>query len=193
MVYSYRQPGANAVWVLIGACVIVFVATIILPDLEVFLGLVPAVILIRPWTLITNIFVHGGIGHIFTNMLTLYFFGTYLCTLMGEKRFLIVYFVGGLVGNIFYILLASPFSLAVGASGAIFALGGVLAVMRPNLRVFVFPVPAPIPLWLAVIGGFIIISFFPNIAWQAHLGGLVFGLVVGYFFKRRERGRPAWY
>jgi membrane associated rhomboid family serine protease len=193
MVYGYRRANLNAVWVLIGACVIVFIATTISPDLIYLLGLSRFDLASKPWTLITNIFVHGGIGHIFTNMLTLYFFGTYLCTLMGEKRFLIVYFVGGLVGNIFYILLASPFSLAVGASGAIFALGGVLAVMRPNLRVFVFPVPAPIPLWLAVIGGFIIISFFPNIAWQAHLGGLVFGLVVGYFFKRRERGRPAWY
>ena len=58
---------------------------------------------------------------------------------------------------------------------------------RPKLRVFVFPIPVPLPLWAAVIGGFLIISFFPNVAWQAHLGGLAFGLTIGYFFKKRPR------
>jgi len=98
-----------------------------------------------------------------------------------------VYFVGGILGNILYILLAPPFSIAIGASGAIFAVGGTLAVLRPKIRVFVFPIPIPFPLWVAVIGGFLIVSFFPNVAWQAHLGGLAFGLTVGYFFRKRER------
>ncbi|GAI53526.1 unnamed protein product, partial [marine sediment metagenome] len=96
-------------------------------------------------------------------------------------------FIGGILGNILYILLAPPLSIAIGASGAVFALGGVLAIMRPKLRVLVFPIPVPLPLWAAVIGGFLIISFFPNVAWQAHLGGLAFGLTIGYFFRRRER------
>jgi len=91
------------------------------------------------------------------------------------------------VGNVLFILLAPPYSIAIGASGAVFALGGVLAVMRPKLRVFVFPIPAPLPLWVAVIGGFLVVSFFPNVAWQAHLGGLAFGLAIGYFFRKRER------
>jgi membrane associated rhomboid family serine protease len=59
--------------------------------------------------------------------------------------------------------------------------------MRPRLRVFIFPIPAPLPLWAAVIGGFLILSFFPGVAWQAHLGGLVLGLAAGYFFRKRER------
>jgi len=91
------------------------------------------------------------------------------------------------LGNALYLLLGPSFSIAIGASGAVFALGGVLAVMRPRLRVFVFPIPAPVPLWAAVIGGFLILSFFPDVAWQAHLGGLAFGLIIGYFFRRRER------
>jgi len=86
-----------------------------------------------------------------------------------------------------FIFLAPPYSIVIGASGAVFALGGALAVMRPKLKVFVFPIPVPLPLWLAVIGGGLIISFFPGIAWQAHLGGLVFGMIAGYFFKKRER------
>jgi len=91
------------------------------------------------------------------------------------------------VGNIFYIILGVPLSIAIGASGAVFAVGGALAMMRPRLKVFVFPIPMAIPLWAAVIGGFLILSFFPNVAWQAHLGGLAFGLVMGYFFRKRER------
>ena len=106
--------------------------------------------------------------------------------LVGDGRFLITYFVGGILGNILFILLGPPFSIAIGASGAVFALGGALTVMRPGIRVFVFPIPAPIPLWVAVIGGFVILSFVPFVAWQAHLGGLVFGLITGYFFKKRE-------
>ena len=91
------------------------------------------------------------------------------------------------MGSIFYLLLGPSFVTAVGASGAVFALGGVLAAMRPKIPVLVFPIPVPIPLWVAVIGGFIILSFAPFVAWQAHLGGLVFGLIAGYFFRRRER------
>ncbi|MBM4433010.1 MAG: rhomboid family intramembrane serine protease, partial [Chloroflexi bacterium] len=91
------------------------------------------------------------------------------------------------LGNILYLLLGSPFIPAVGASGAIFALGGALAMMRPRLPVLVFPIPAPIPLWIAVIGSFVILTFIPSVAWQAHLGGLIVGLAAGYFFRRRER------
>ena len=135
----------------------------------------------------TNLFIHGSMWHIAANMITLYFFGRFLTMLIGDVRFLIVYFLGGILGNLVYILLASPYSIAIGASGAVFAIGGALAVMRPKLKVFVFPIPAPLPLWAAVIGGFVIISILPHIAWQAHLGGLVFGLMAGYFFRKRQR------
>ena len=113
--------------------------------------------------------------------------------LIGETRFLLVYFGGGILGNVLLLLLASrfPFGVAIGASGAVFALGGALAVMRPRLKVIIFPLPIPLDLWIAVIGGFLIMSFLPGVAWQAHLGGLVLGLVVGYIFRRREH-RAFW-
>jgi membrane associated rhomboid family serine protease len=120
-------------------------------------------------------------------MMTLYFFGSYFSRLIGDSKFLVVYFSGGILGNILYILLGEPLSVAVGASGAIFALGGALAMMRPKLRVFIFPIPIPLPLSIAVIGGFIILSFVPFVAWQAHLGGLIVGLISGYIFRRKER------
>jgi len=151
------------------------------------LGLAPGTFMERPWTLLTSMFVHAGFWHIFANMFTLYFFGRYVYQLLGEAKFLVVYFLGGLLGGGLYLLMASPLSIAVGASGAVFAVAGALTVMRPRLRVFIIPIPVPLPLWVAVIGGCLVMSFFPYVAWQAHLGGLVFGLAMGYFFGRRQR------
>jgi membrane associated rhomboid family serine protease len=141
----------------------------------------------RPWTIVTNLFVHGGIWHLIFNMLTFYFFGSFLSRLVGTRAFLIIYFFGGILGNVFFMLLGSPFAIVIGASGAIFALGGALAVLTPRLRVYVFPIPAPVPLWAAVLGGFLIMSFVPGVAWQGHLGGLVFGLIAGLVLRRGVR------
>jgi len=167
---------------------ILYIATSINDELIRFFGLQPASFWTRPWTIVTNLFIHDpfpGFWHILANMITLYFFGSYLIRLVGEKRFLITYFCGGILGNIFYMLLESSGPTAIGASGAVFAMAGALTVMRPKERVFIIPIPVPLPLWVAVIGGFLILSFFPYVAWQAHLGGLVFGLIAGYFFRRR--------
>jgi len=177
----------NAVWLLIGTNLLLFLATSIQPDLKETLGLQPASFTEEPWTIVTNLFVHADIWHILANMLTLYFFGTYLLGLIGENKFLIVYFLGGIVGNAFYMLLGDPNAIVIGASGAVFAAGGALTVLRPNLRVLVFPIPAPLPLWIAILGGFLIISLVPSVAWQAHLGGLLFGLLAGYFFRKKRR------
>lgn len=187
---SYSDFRVNSVWIILAVNIVLFLVTLVIPKLVIFLGLQPASVLRSPWTLITSMFVHGSFWHVIANMFTLYFFGTYLLRLVGEGRFLLTYFGGGLLGNILFLLLASPFSIGIGASGAVYSLGGALMVMRPTLRVHIFPIPVPIPLWVAVIGGFLIISFLPHIAWQAHLGGLVFGLVAGYFFRRRERRYP---
>jgi len=196
---SYQGFRLTPIWALIAVNFLFFIAALISPNLIFLLGLHPISpiwlfefdpsFLDQPWTIITNLFVHGGFWHIFANMLTLYFFGTYLTKLIGNGRFLAVYFGGGILGNILMLVLAPifPFRVAIGASAAIFAIGGALAAMRPKLRVLVFPIPVPLQLWVAVIGGCLILSFLPNIAWQAHLGGLILGLIAGYFFKKRER------
>jgi membrane associated rhomboid family serine protease len=182
---TYTTFSLNAVWFLIAVNVLVFVFTLVRPEAVYFLGLTPAYFLQQPWTIITNLFVHGGIAHIVVNMISLYFLGSFVLRLLGEKKFLLVYFVGGIIGNIFYLFLGPRLIPGVGASGAIFALGGVLAIMAPKLPVFMFFVPVPIPLWIAIIV-FLLISFFPGIAWQAHLGGLLVGVVAGYYFRRRR-------
>lgn len=184
---GYRTFSLSPVFISIVANLLMFVATSVSPTLVFRLGLVPAVFLSQPWTIVTSMFVHSGLWHLIANMLTLYFFGSSFSRLVGDVRFLVVYFSGGILGNVLYILLGEPLSVAIGASGAIFALGGALAVMTPKLRVIIFPIPAPLPLWIAVIGGFVILSFLPFVAWQAHLGGLVAGLIAGYFFKKKAR------
>ena len=184
----------NPIMVIIGVNFLLYIATTISSDLIINLGLwSPAEVFFQyPWGLVTSMFLHDGFFHLFANMLTLYFFGSFLNRLVGDRQFLLIYFGGGILGNIFFVALGTlmepnSLALAIGASGAVFALGGVLTILRPNLRVYIFPIPAPVPIWIAVIGGFVILSFLPYVAWQAHLGGLLFGLAVGYFIKKRGR------
>lgn len=189
--HSYSDGGVMPVVAIIITCFVLYLATVIASffgySLIGYLGMRPASLLAQPWTLITSLFMHAGIWHLLANMLTLYFFGTFLQRLVGTNTLLLVYFVGGIVGNILFILLGPPYATVVGASGAIFALGGTLAVLTPMARVYIFPIPVPMPLWVAVIGGFLILSFAPGIAWQGHLGGLATGLVAGFILRRRRR------
>ena len=199
----YRnQQGFNLgpVGFLIAINIILYITTSVRPDFFINLfGLSRSSFLAQPWTIVTNMFIHDpfpGIAHILGNMLTLYFFGSYLIQLVGERKFWIVYFAGGILGGVFYLLLSPPYSVAIGASGAIFAVAGALTVLIPRERVIIFPIPVPIPLWVAVIGGFLLLSLMPGVARQAHLGGLLLGLIAGYFFRRREhssqRGSHWW-
>jgi membrane associated rhomboid family serine protease len=120
---AYRGSRPTAVWIIIALNLLLFIATLINGNIILLLGLQPISFLARPWTIVTNLFIHGGVWHIFANMITLYFFGSFLCRLIGVKKFLLVYFAGGILGNIVFILLPpSPFSIAIGASGAVFAL-----------------------------------------------------------------------
>jgi membrane associated rhomboid family serine protease len=145
-------------------------------------------------------FVHGGFAHILFNMISLYFLGSFLIRAAGEKSFLAIFLLGGLVGNILYSLLGylvyrglippilgNPFTPGIGASGGIFALGGALAVIVPKVPVFIFFIPVPVPLWIAIIILIGLSFLFSGIAWQAHLGGLLLGLVAGLILRRRRR------
>ena len=144
------------IWIIMGVNLLFYIATMIQRSLIIStFGLTPMELGNEPWTIVTNMFVHAGLWHFLGNMLMLYFFGSYLLGLVGE------------------------------ASGALYAVMGVMAVMRPRLKVYLWFM-IPIDLWIVVVVGMLII--FPGVAWQAHLGGLVLGLAAGYFFRKRERG-----
>jgi len=183
---NYGGFTLNPVLVLIVINFVFFIATLINRNILVNLGVIPALFLERPWTILTAMFVHSGFMHILFNMITLFFFGRAIYQLVGPNKFLLAYFVGGILGNLLYVLLGEPYSIAVGASGAIYALAGALVVIMPKLtvRLYFF---IPMPLWVVVLVFFVIWSFVPGVAWQAHIGGLVTGLVAGYFFKKKLR------
>jgi membrane associated rhomboid family serine protease len=183
---TYRTVNLNVLWFIIALNVLIFIVTLIRPEIVYLLGLKPALLFERPWTIISSMFVHGSILHILFNMISLYFLGSFFIRAAGEKSLLAVFFLGGLAGNILFALLANPLSTGIGASGAVFALGGALAVMVPRVPVFIFFIPIPVPLWVAIII-FFLLSFLPSIAWQAHLGGLLLGIVAGLIFRRKRR------
>ncbi len=183
---GYGGFNLTPLWILIGINLVLFVATMINDNLVYQLGLVPSLLRERPWTIVTNMFVHAGFWHLFGNMLTLLYFGRALLQLVGQNKSLLLYFGGGILGNILYIWLGAPQSIAIGASGAVYAIAGALAIMIPRTRVFAYFV-IPMPLWLLVLVFFVLWSFIPGVAWQAHIGGLVAGLIAGFFFRRRTR------
>jgi membrane associated rhomboid family serine protease len=156
-----------------------------------YLGLIPYYLSARPWTLVTAMFIHANFTHILFNMIALFFFGRALKFFVGDNRFLFVYFLGGIVGNLLFVgLNANALTLVVGASGAIYAVAGALVVIRPRMRILFWGI-VPMPMWLFVVvflGILAVPGIAPaGIAWQAHLGGLATGLAVGYFYRRRLR------
>jgi membrane associated rhomboid family serine protease len=202
---EYRNPNPIGVLILILVNVVVFILTQLEPHYVIdpshiqswHLGMLPETLASQPWTIVTSLFVHGSLWHILGNMITLYFFGTYLTALVGEKKFLMTYFLGGLLGNAFYLLYAfytpwgDTYAYAIGASGAVFAVGGALVVLSPNVKTLVYFV-VPVPLWVFVLGSFLLTAFIQGVAWQAHLGGLVVGLIAGFLFRRPTRPRDRY-
>ena len=193
---GYLNFGINPVFAIIIANLVLFIATLFTDNMQgmnidkftYYLGLIPYYFVERPWTIFTAMFVHAGIWHLFGNMITLFFFGSYLSRLVGISWFAIVYFIGGIVGNLLFYLLGDTYSIAVGASGAVYAVAGALVVLVPNLRIYLYFI-LPMPLWVVVLIFFVLWSIpgvIPGIAWEAHLGGLAVGLIAGYFFRRKR-------
>jgi membrane associated rhomboid family serine protease len=176
----------NPVIVLIVINFVFYIATLINHDIMNRLGLAPFLFSDRPWTILTALFIHVDFWHIFGNMVTLFFFGTFLVRLIGSNWFLLLYFVGGIAGNALYLGLGDRLIAVVGASGAIYAVAGALVVMMPRLPVRLYFL-IPLPLWAVVLIFFVGWSFIPGVAWQAHIGGLAVGLIAGFFFRRRIR------
>jgi membrane associated rhomboid family serine protease len=191
---GFLDFGINPVFAIIIANIVLYIAVLFAPNLQgtnvdkftYYLGLIPHYFTERPWTIFTAMFIHDGFWHLFFNMLVLFFFGSYLSRLVGNNWFTLVYFVGGLAGNLLYLVLGNEYTIAVGASGAIYAVAGALAVLVPNLRIWVWFV-IPLPLWVVVLVIFVVLSFSPGVAWQAHIGGLIIGLLAGFYLRRNRR------
>ncbi len=135
------------------------------------------------WRFITPIFLHANLLHVSLNMLNFVVLGVFLERLVGHLRFLLIYLVTGVISIIasFYFI---PQEISVGASGAIFGLVGAYSIFVLTHRRAFRRGGIPALLWLVfVIVGNLSIGFFvPNVDNYAHLGGLLSGCVLGWWF-----------
>jgi len=209
-VHSRRVPIVN--WLLIGLNVLVFLYEISLSqaglaNLTRTWGLVPATLAAEPqtaWlTIYTSMFLHGGWFHILSNMWVLFIFGDNVEDRMGGGRYLLFYLLSGTAAALLqsFLLSASRVPM-IGASGAIAGVLGAYLLLYPRARIaslvpilFIFTIidiPAPIFLlfwfvsqlfsgWLS-LGG----AGGSGVAWFAHVGGFVFGIMAVFIFARRR-------
>ncbi|MEM5804649.1 MAG: rhomboid family intramembrane serine protease [Candidatus Aenigmatarchaeota archaeon] len=170
-------------------CVFVFIAQVSFePFTEAFV-LVSSNVLFAPWTLITSIFLHGSLEHILYNMFALVLFGTVLESIIGHKRFLVLFFVGGFFASIGAAIF---YNASLGASGAIFAILGALTMLRPKMVVWVAGIPMPMFVAAFVWALIDLVGMFApgQTANAAHLFGLAFGLAYGYTLMKRYGEQP---
>lgn len=154
-------------------------------------------------TLLTSLFMHGGIAHIFGNMLFLWIFGDNIEDRMGHIRYLIFYLVCGILASLAHVITTIMFSTdarsllvpSLGASGAISAVLGAYLLLHPSRRVTVllFRFLTDVPAWVAIgiwfafqlISGLGMLgggSQLGGVAYAAHIGGFVAGVVLVKFF-----------
>lgn len=180
-------------WVLrllVANIVVFFLQAALAPALINALVLIPALVPVRPWTVLTYQFLHAGFLHLLFNMVALYFFGPRLEARLGGRHFLGLYLTSGIAGAVLSVF--TPTAAIVGASGAVFGVLLGFARYWPKERIYIWavlPVEARIlviflaalSIWGGITGG-------GNIAHFAHLGGFVGGWI---YLKLLERNSPA--
>lgn len=188
--------------------IILFILEYIYPKSIDYLALYPSHIMQGTflWTLITHMFVHGGIMHLVMNMFVLFSLGGLCERIIGKKRFIWFYLISGMFAGLLSVILSYYFGYGilekvfgsanvymVGASGAIFAIAGLFVMLLPKLRFsiiflpfFTLPAYVMVPLvlvltWLATIAADLPVG---NVA---HLGGFLAGLAYGYYLRMKYK------
>jgi membrane associated rhomboid family serine protease len=119
-------------------------------------------------------------------MIALLIFGNYLESKVSESKFLLIFFVSGILGNVGYMITApSVTTPGLGASGAIYGIMGVVAILEPYATVYMSYIPMPMIMAAAVWTATEFFGMFSpgSIAHGAHLGGLFFGIVYGIYLR----------
>lgn len=146
-----------------------------IPSFFDFIAIKPSSILSGQylWTIITSMFMHGGFFHLFVNMFSLFFLGSLAERIIGRKRFIWFYLIAGICGSLFFVLFAylgnyiprgdfvfgGVDDFAVGASGAIFGLIGILATLLPKKKIYLIVGPLIVIILQVLLG-----NIFPSIA-----------------------------
>ena len=151
----------------------------------------------RPYQIVTHMFSHGSIGHIFFNMFSLWMFGKILENVWGGKRFLLFYLICGIGAAALHLAVEyfmGGIAPAVGASGAVMGVLVAFAYLFPNTELFILFIPFPIKAkWAAI--GYVAIDLFSgvasfsgdNIAHFAHLGGALTGFILVLVWNKGNR------
>ena len=175
------------VYSIIAVCVVVFIWGIIDIESLTLFAMWPQDI--RPWMFVTSIFMHSGFEHIFFNMLMLFMFGVTLERMIGNSRFLGLFLVAGIAGNVGYVgfcLAAGITAPAIGASGAIYGVFACLAILAPQIKVYLFffiPLRIIHAFMLYAAIDIIFLNSDDNIAHAAHLAGAVVGVAFAFYLK----------
>lgn len=178
---------------LILANVIVFMLDSAIPGLQEKFCLVPVYVFLRPWTVITYMFLHGGFAHILFNMLALFFFGPRLELEIGGRHFLSLYFISGIMGAALSFVF-TPYTPIIGASGAIFGVLLGYAHFWPKDQILIWGILPIEARWFVIImtalslfSGFT--GYEGDVAHFAHLGGFLGGWIYVRLLSRGQRAR----
>lgn len=174
-------------------CVVVWIGELLSDRVFAEVAFAPFLGESEPWRLLTSAFAHSPHQpmHIAFNMLLLWMLGSRLERVLGAARYLGLYLATALAGSVAWLMLQPVDSSAglVGASGAVFGLVGALFVVERHLGRDVSGILGLVA--INAVLGFVI----PNVAWEAHLGGLLAGAAIGFaMVQARERRSPliAW-
>lgn len=182
------SPGSSApvvTWSIMALCVVIYLLQLVTNGVVTSaLFYHPVLTESEPWRMLTSLFVHSPSSflHILFNMYSLFIFGPILERAVGRWRFLALYLLSGLGGSLAVLLLA-PTTGVLGASGAIFGLLGAFFVIQRRLGGNSLQLVIVIGINLVI--GFVI----PNIAWEAHVGGLIVGALTALVFLRTREPR----
>src|SRR4030042_5091274 len=150
----------------------------------------------RPFQLVTHMFMHAGLFHIFFNMFGVIVFGRVIESVWGSKRIFILFFVSGLGAAGLQLLvyhLTGMTAVMVGASGALYGLLAAFALLFPDVELMIIFLPIPIKAKY-LVPAFAVLSLFlgvanfkgDNIAHFAHLGGAIFGFFIALYWKKNQ-------
>lgn len=156
---------------------------------------------------VTYLFMHdpNGISHVLFNMFAVFMFGRTLESIWGAKRFLIFYLItgigAGLVQELFWTFQSVPdFALTIGASGAVFGILLAFGMLFPNVELMLLFPPIPIKAKWFVIGYGVMELFLgvasfsgDNVAHFAHLGGMLFGIIMILYWRKTDRNNGRHY
>jgi hypothetical protein len=185
-----KRESPKWTYIFIVICIVVFIIQQFTRS-WIYFAFFPALALRAPWMFVTSIFLHADLTHLMLNMFVLFFFGLTLESMIGNKRFALLFLVSGIMGSVgYYFTAMDPMIPAIGASGAIYGILGTLTVLTPLRTVYLYGI-MPIPLILvAVMWAFLDLSglFVPTgIASGAHLAGMLVGVIYGFHLRWRIR------